>query len=201
MYDRIDDVYGVVDRDTLTHASILAESLVSSAASYDPRHEQFGYSLADVRCAAVEAVNNVDLPRLLELEQSADFDNPSQELVALSNQFLEAIVVGHEKCISDPLYQLDPGIHRNFSEETVACVREDIGDVPAFAEGFEALLTDTSLTESEFVLQFEIQHRQLTDTVEGCHSTEEAKAFEEWLDFINGGPTTFSGGEPESLST
>lgn len=188
-----------------THAEILADDIWDQLNEYDPEYSRFGYTKADTQCAANEIARSVDVARLADLELVADFENPSNELIELSNQFWWALNRGFDICISGHIYWLSPAIQRNFSNATVDCIRDEIGSPHRLRAQFLDLWTNTEISVSEFFLEQGILQRQLTNAVEDCHSADEQQLYEDWEAWLtdDGESATddFNAGEPDSVST
>ena len=201
--DRVLDAYGTTSVDDVVHARLVAEEARELLSMWVPQIDRFGFTEADMVCAAVNVVETVDLGRLLDLSLSSDPANPSDELIVLSSQYWWAFDEGYTKCSANALYDLSPAILRNFSAETIDCTVAELGSAEELAAQYEALAVDETIALADFIIEVEILERRLTDAVKGCHSAEETDLFEDWTAWLQdlSEQQNLNVGEPDSVST
>lgn len=197
-------VHGVLSARDQQAAIDAAEIMHAEAVHYDPGLEQYGRTEAELRCSAVTVVRDVDIERLGQLSLSEDPERPSQESLDLRFALFEAVAAGNRMCSVDDLHYLAPDIVRaGFASETLACIREDVGDMTAFVEATDRLTLSRSIEEHyEALDEVTAHYSRLQESVEVCISEDEEDAFDDWLDWLNA--DSFDGvvsGEPSSVST
>ena len=201
--ERVEEVFvGVGAPDRLWGAN-LGRYTYDQFLSYTPMSAAFGRTEADMQCAAVAVVEQVDLDRMTHLQETTDPDNPPEELVDLWIQWNVAFEDGMIRCTRDDLYWAMPGLYRGgFSDETIDCVSNAVGDTTELRFGIGV----TSQAEFDAAVEA-LQDFLLVslDAMATCHSYDEADLYEDWLAWVDAdfqdGETGTQGGEPDSVTT
>ncbi len=197
--EHIAEVYGDVDSFDLGLAHVFGGGQYEQNSLFDPDYDSYGRTEADLTCALVEVVTNVDIDRLSELNSTFDPDVFNQELNDLWYAYGRSLDAGFERCTDDALYLVFPDILRaGFQVDTIDCLRAGVGDLS------DVTFYDPMFTALEFdVWNFEIDALidRTRNLLESCSSADERPVFDAWSAWIDEPfVDPFLEGEPETLS-
>ena len=156
---------------------------------------------AEFRCAAVVVVQRVDLARLAAFA-TEEFDpwNPPAELYELWIEWDFAMEEGFQRCVDDTAYLAAPYVFRSaFSEETIECVRNEVGDPPPL---FDLSSGSGTLSDLEsYYVDIDLLTLIVDEALETCYLPSEQELFDDVYQRLDEIYSDSFEGEPDSLAT